>query len=125
MNRDYIAGLIDADGCLEISKQSSTSKLTGKTKHYFYAKAIISNNNLEVLEMIQKYFGCGRIYIAGDRCYNLVFHNTECRKVLDDIGGLLFIKRREYLLLNRFFENEDNRALYHIELRNMKRGYIA
>jgi hypothetical protein len=85
----YIAGLMDADGCIQ----------TG-TKSPFYVRAKVTNNCLPVLHWLQQVTGVGQIVIIRNRAkpthrmtYDWLVNSIGATEVLRQVVPFLKIKR--------------------------------
>jgi len=83
----YIAGFLDADGCISISGP-------GLKRPKYRCMVILTNNDLEVLQEIQKAWG-GRISCFQGRCYHLNFRSKEQLPFLKAIHPYLRIKKNQ------------------------------
>jgi len=82
----YIAGFLDGEGSISIVKVS-------RERGRYRCSVCLSNNNLGILQEIQKGYG-GRIGLWGGRCYRLVFpRKKEQLSLLKDIHPYLRIKK--------------------------------
>jgi len=97
----YIAGFIDGEGCILLSKHKCK-----KSKRGFEWKPMIkiTNSDKHVLLLIQKviggYIDKGQISNIGrKRVYQLVLNSSNLRKYLDKIIPLLIIKKKRAKLL--------------------------
>jgi len=81
---DYIVGLVDGEGSFTVyvrdpSKPSANRRVTVEPK--FYVKLI--ERDRKVLELLQKFFGCGTIYLQKDsrpnhqQCYRYEVFNRK------------------------------------------------
>lgn len=101
----YVAGLTDAEGCLDIDKHYQT-----KPPHHdcFYPNASISNTNREVIEFVAKGFGGCCSFKGYTTVGTPEFRwRTEgikhLSRYLADMAPYLIVKRREYDVLQEFF----------------------
>ncbi len=100
----YVAGLVDAEGCLDIEKHYQT-----KPPHHdcFYPTTGISNTNREVLEFVAERFG-GCCSFKGYTRVGTPLYRWRTQgikhlsKFLADVSPYLAIKRREYDILQEF-----------------------
>lgn len=85
---DYLAAFIDGEGTFGISK----------SKYNFIFKIEISNNNLEILQIIQNEHG-GNIYDRKKknrkRSYRLIFSGAKAIKLASLLKDKLFIKKQQ------------------------------
>lgn len=56
LNKAYIAGFIDGEGCISITKRKDKEYKNG---YSFYSNIRITNTNLEILEWIKNILDCG------------------------------------------------------------------
>lgn len=87
---DYIVGLVDGEGSFTVyvrdpSKPSKNRRVTVEPK--FYVKLI--ERDKKVLELLQKFFGCGTIYLQKDsrpnhqQCYRYeVFNRRDLLEII-------------------------------------------
>ncbi len=90
LNPDYIVGLVDGEGSFTVyvrdpSKPSLNRRVTVEPK--FYVKLI--ERDKIILESLQKFFGCGTIYLQKDsrpnhqQCYRYeVFNRKELLEII-------------------------------------------
>ena len=95
VTRAYIAGFIDGEGCITITKSKKR-----RTSSYCYAlNVVISNTNLESLELVQRYYG-GKIVklqvhsIWVDR-YALRIGTHKSHMLIKDLTGYFIVKRKQ------------------------------
>lgn len=100
----YLAGLIDAEGCLNIEKHYQTKP---PHRDCFFPVIDISNTNREVLEFIAKQFGGSCSFKGNGKTGTPLFRwrtqgKEHLSKILDAIAPYLTVKRREYNILRDF-----------------------
>ena len=121
MTKEYIQGLFDGEGCINIDRHRYITKNKTLTK-YFYLNMSISNKNAECLRRVKEFLGYGTIYYEKKtQVYKLYFNEKESVELLNHIGSGLIVKREEVKLIKDFMN--DKNELYFIELRNRRRGY--
>lgn len=109
LTKDYIAGFIDADGCITIRK----AKPSGKSKSPCYLPVVyIVNTKIKVLKEIQKVYG-GNIYkkkrfnYNSKPIYSLNLDGfSKAFPILQDLAKRLFIKKhivKKVLEYKKFF----------------------
>lgn len=103
-SNEYIAGLFDGEGCLSFS----TAKLVDGRVTYF-VRARLSNNNRQVLELIQKRFG-GYLheyvptYSRAQIHYILEIGSRQARGFLEAVIPHLVVKRNLAWIILCLFE---------------------
>jgi hypothetical protein len=96
----YLAGLIDGEGCIYISKYYS--KNGGRIRHSL--SLIISNSSLELLENIQTVCGAGSIHQFRKSnkkwrsCYSLCFTGMTASGILLRIVPYMILKKPQALI---------------------------
>ena len=76
---DYIIGLVDGEGSFSV--RIPNAKRRAKVELTFSLK--LRHQDKEILEELQKFFGCGNIYIQRDKrenhslCYRFEVHNKK------------------------------------------------
>lgn len=111
----YIAGMIDGEGTLTISKHRQYNR---KKETYQYRPFIwITNTNEEVLQIIQKKVGLGTItsYQPSNKKYKKVFYwrilkRSECLEFLRLITKTLIIKWNQALIMMEFLESREDKT---------------
>lgn len=112
----YIAGIIDGEGTICLSK----CVWKHRNEAYFRPFIKIANTNLEMLIAVQKMVGCGAVVLESVKtdkwraCYTIRFSANMIRKFLPEITDSLIIKKQQALLLNDFlkFSNRSNGRNY-------------
>ena len=102
----YIAGFLDADGCLVLQVKQRKEKDTGRKKIHFHPIIGFANNRIKVLQYIQrKCGGFGSIKsknILADRSFDLKFSSSVIRWLLPQIIPYLILKRNQAELLKEY-----------------------
>ncbi len=90
MNSHYVVGLVDGEGSFSVfvrKPYSINSKRRVLVEPKFFVKLI--EKDKAVLEALQKFFGCGRVYFQKDRranhqnCYRFeVFNRNDLRNII-------------------------------------------
>lgn len=100
----YVAGLTDAEGCLDIEKHYQT-----KPPHHdcFYPTIGISNTNRAVIEFVAERFGGTCSFKGYTRVGTPLYRwrtqgKEHLSRFLEDISPYLTIKKREYNILREF-----------------------
>ena len=99
INKSYIAGFFDADGCLSIIRSYPYER--NREASVRYSPVInFTNTNRKVLEEIQKFLGCGKVYTHKSVKPNWKKRNViqigGCKavfRVLEEIVDFLIIKK--------------------------------
>jgi len=79
MEKEYVLGLVDGEGCfnVRINRQRRRARVELK----FSLK--LRHQDKEVLDELQRFFGCGKVYIQNDRranhslCYRFEVQNKK------------------------------------------------
>ena len=105
---EYLAGFVDAEGAIMISKSSGTD--TGNPQHR--ARISVSNTCRSVLEEIQQSYGGilthARQPIAGWKdAYQLVWTDGRVKELLSVLRPHLRLKRKQVLLMMAFLRNRE------------------
>jgi len=109
----YTAGLLDGDGCIQISSVEPNNKGTQKTK-YHNLSVQITNTNKEVINWLKDIFGgfiTSRYSLPSSRkdCKTgFVWHiaTIQAKDFLESIYPYLIIKKKQADLAIRFQENK-------------------
>ena len=85
LSKDYIVGLVDGEGSFTVYVRNSEKSLETKRRvtiePRFYVKLI--EEDKEILERLQLYFGCGSVYFQKDtrpnhqNCYRYEVYNRQ------------------------------------------------
>lgn len=93
----YIAGMLDADGCIGIARQKSRSN---SFPYDFKIRVIITNTNFDLIEWLQKTIGAGHAYFTEyqykpmwSRVHRYTVTSDVARQLLKQITHLLIVKR--------------------------------
>lgn len=87
--KSYIAGLIDADGCINVARLSAGTPTL---------RVSLANQNPKPLNLLKEAYG-GYIRISGQTCTAWMTNNKQTlREILTDIEPYLLIKRDRALL---------------------------
>lgn len=118
-NRAYIAGIFDGEGCISLNKRFVRGLSVQET---YNVNAMIVNNNLEVLEFIQEFYG-GSIYTAKNGIHRW---QSSCRiglVFLTDILEFLIIKKDQVLLGVEFQQRTSLQGRSSVDDRGWQRYY--
>ncbi len=101
ITNDYIAGFIDGEGWLGISKYKNG--LVNNVPRYF-PECRITNTNIDILEYLKSKYGKGTHLITmkketGKKCYQLKFYGQALRRLIEDMKGRLIIKSEQRKVL--------------------------
>ena len=110
VEKAYLAGLIDGEGCLNFYRTSSSSCKRGYT---FVARLTIVNCDLDTLVGIRERMGIGLVvkkpFRVGEnrkQAYALSFYARELRTLLPLVMPYLRIKRRQADLLWQYLSSQ-------------------
>ena len=79
MEKEYVLGLVDGEGCFNVRVNRQRRRARVELK--FSLK--LRHQDKEVLDELQKFFGCGRVYIQNDKranhslCYRFEVQNKK------------------------------------------------
>ena len=79
MDKSYVLGLVDGEGCFNVRVNRQRRRARVELK--FSLK--LRHQDKEVLDELQKFFGCGRVYIQNDKranhslCYRFEVQNKK------------------------------------------------
>jgi len=97
MDYSYVGGFTDADGCIGVVKQ----RYKGRDKICHRLKLTIVQNNLEVLEHIQKIIGeksfiskLKRDSSSNRQCYSLNYDSAHAHRAIQKVEP--FLRRKQY-----------------------------
>ena len=86
MEKEYVLGLVDGEGCfnVRVNRQRRRARIELK----FSLK--LRHQDKKVLDELQRFFGCGKVYIQNDKranhslCYRFEVQNKKeiCEKVI-------------------------------------------
>ena len=107
LSLDYIAGFVDGEGCITLTKRPKKRK-NGAVHVEYQPVLVIANTNKAVLEEIRKVIS-GSIVTRPNqgnrkRTYALRLGNRQCYKAMADLKDYLLIKRPQALLILRVKE---------------------
>lgn len=94
LSRDYVAGLIDGEGCILVNRNKRTYGT------YYYMDVSVANTFFPVLESLRDQFG-GSIYplvttgTSRQQCYKWETHGSQTLPVLWYIDGHCVIKAEQ------------------------------
>ena len=100
----YLAGLIDGEGCLMISKATRIAEAKRGIK--FCPVMSVANNYLPLMEKIMLQFG-GKIRNQGkpiQKVYNIYFSSNEIRELLPKLLPYLIVKKSQAEILLSYLE---------------------
>lgn len=106
MTLDYLAGFIDGEGCIWVSKRSSY-----RGKVYYFANCQVTNTNFVVLDQIKEAFG-GRLTVARKYKANrkpfktLTFNQPWLKEYGAILGTRLIVKQQQLTNALRFIAGE-------------------
>ena len=109
----YIAGFLDADGCITLQVKQRNVKDSRRPVH-FHPIVSFANNRIKVLYWIQrKLGGYGILTEKGkskkqDRSYNLYFSSSVIRWLLPQIAPFLILKRSQAELIINYCSITNN-----------------
>lgn len=99
----YIAGFLDADGCITLQCKKRNKKDRGRYPIHFHPIVSFANNRINVLYWIKRRLGeYGNLTDKGksqDRSYVLYFSSSVIRWLLPQIEPYLILKRDQAKLL--------------------------
>jgi len=106
VERGYLAGILDGEGCLQIIKDKRRVGF-GRLRPYVY----IASNTLELLKKIQKMLGSGSIYERKKQKpnhkigYTLVtYRMKDMYMMLKEVFPFMIVKRRHAELILEFLD---------------------
>ena len=79
MEKEYVLGLVDGEGCFNVRVNRQRRRARVELK--FSLK--LRHQDKEVLDELQKFFGCGKVYIQNDKrvnhslCYRFEVQNKK------------------------------------------------
>ena len=143
MQKAYIAGFIDGEGCIRVRRMRSRGKVC---EFNFEAQVIVTNTNLDILEKLKNITGIGTLYVykkfpkEGEGkwkpCHRWQVVSSQAEDLLNAIYPYLEIKRKQTeAVLNfpyvgkghrRTQEEYDNQMQHFSQIKEMnKRGVLA
>lgn len=108
-DKAYIAGLMDGEGCITISRTAPTGK-RGEISARFNPVVSIANTDLPVLQWIQRHFG-GHLHLLttwNKPCYSLSWGTRNAARFLDIIYPFLQIKKQQADVVRSFYVYRDS-----------------
>ena len=105
LSPQYLAGLIDGEGCLMITRLKKVPEY--KSGRFRYAPVLtITNTHLPLLQSIQMAWG-GRIRegIKGSGVYTIYFNSSQMRKLVPFFYPYLVIKKDQAELLMDYLDS--------------------
>ena len=135
MEKPYLAGLLDGEGCIMIAK----SKRQGKKNYEYCLRVFVSNSHLLGLQEVQKYFGGWLNEVKPDknrfsqnRCWRLWWNGKSGANLLEQLKPYLVIKKRQAELALQFAILRDRNPkdvnvlnVYYQEIAREKRVHLV
>lgn len=107
----YLAGLVDGEGCFTTSVYQYESGHRS-IRHKIMFKVSIANKNLEVLKFVKNKLGFGNVSrnhrISEDYIW-ITTDRKKIKKLINMIGDILIIKRKDVLAFKKMFEITDRK----------------
>lgn len=109
----YILGFVDGEGCFSVSlKKQETTRFGWVLDPVFHVTQHEQSRN--VLELVQRAFGCGRIIEKYGQEETLQFLVDNRRQLIEKIVPYferytLLVKRKDFLLFKRIVEGLENK----------------
>ena len=128
----YIAGFIDGEGCINISKV-----ITKDNTPYYNLRLSIAQKVKKPLELISKYYFDGTLYLdkSGGKnfrdsdktysCYKYQLNGEKAYRLLNDIEKYIYLKKEEVQLglqfrdmqkmyfMDNLYVNDNTREIYY------------
>ena len=126
VDKAWLAGLIEGEGCFTILAESTCKK--GKIYVHYRPYITISNTSVELLEWVQKILGYGRIYHYSRPPWKAehtlcVYNKAQIIRLCQDILPYLIAKRKHAMVLIEACQpNSDLNKLYQAIRALNKRG---
>jgi len=129
-DRAYIAGLVDGEGCIAITRRKL--KKLKNDKWYYEPQVIISNTKKDMVNFCVSHYGgwiasaIGRI---GNRDYKRIYHwkitGEDMRQLLREVLPYLILKRRQARIVLHFpcYRYRGRYKRTKIELNQQERRY--
>lgn len=97
---EYLAGIIDGEGCLTIGK---TMRKSDRSVSPTYASNLnVTNNNLELMNFLKENF-VGRVYRKGNtKSYVWFARNNDTTWILENVLPFLIVKKEQAKILLEF-----------------------
>lgn len=121
----YIAGFVDGEGCITISKSRHHTKNNG-VKTYFRATLNISQKNPEILEWIHEVLPFGYLEPPTKsiktwcNCWKLIWTDYTVLPILQSLLLFLRVKRQQAEIVIEFLENIEKYKGRHDDNGNFK-----
>jgi len=127
----YIAGFLDADGCIILQVKQRNNKETKRKKIHFHPTVGFANNRIKVLQWVQRKCGSfGSLKSKNkkfDRSFDLKFSSSAIRWLLPQLEPYLILKRGQAKLLNEYcqmtFKIKGGKIKSNLWLQNFKRYF--
>jgi len=110
LNLSYIAGFFDGEGSISIAKEKKKPTHNSTLR----LRVSVSNNNIEILNRIQKTVKLGRVYQRKPKTSDLVFDSRTATEFLRLIAPYLYVRRPQAVLALKFarrLENSSHRPI--------------
>lgn len=105
----YLAGFIDGEGYIALTKRSVKSQ--GYGKEFFQPTIIVANTRPEVLRILQRHFGGSimkkRLSLKSNKwkdCYRWDYRGSRISSMLRLIAPFLILKKKQANLVIRYCE---------------------
>ena len=110
MEKAYLAGLLDGEGCIMISK----TKRKGNKNYEFWLRVFVSNSHLQGLQEVQKCFG-GLINevkpdskrFSQNRCWRVWWNGKSGETLLQLLLPYLVIKKEQAIVALEFARKKE------------------
>ena len=108
---DYIAGFVDGEGCITLTKRIKRRK-NGRDYVEYQPVMVVSNTNKQILEEIKRQIS-GSIVTHNTKAlhkksYALRLANRQCYKAMNALKDYLIVKKPQALLILKFKEIIDS-----------------
>lgn len=100
----YLAGLIDGEGWIGISRRKRTWKQSPSRTHYFRPVIVIGMNKRECVDFVASKLGLG-VQVEGDT-FRVRFYPAVLRVLLPQLLPYLVMKRRQAQIILEYFVTE-------------------
>lgn len=107
MNKDYIAGFFDGEGCIYLSRRKPEVGEMSRAGFFIVPVIIIVQKNLDILESIRDYLssigiGCF-IKPRTDKCSQLIISGMKrCIKFCDEFYDKIYVKKEQVILVRNY-----------------------
>jgi hypothetical protein len=97
----YLAGVMDSDGCISISKAIKTSRLSNRMVNPRYVLRItITNTSMDLMDWLSENFGGGRVSKQRVKAihkptFDWLYDNGKAIYILELVRPYLVVKRRQ------------------------------